>query len=291
MTARTALRCAVAGPLCDGIEIGEILEGTVIDVLDVAVGQNPTAIIRRADFVVAFLDDNVPSTLVDVGIAVALKKPLLLIAETSHDIPDRLLGFPWLLTQGLTREDLALQLRSFASAFLPKPTTSTESSVARRGPRLEEAVAKAPKRGEVQSWQPTRELNREQFHSDVEFQVAETLSRAGATVVAQVRDSHELTIPDMAASFPELGASFSTVLIEVVGRMTSITTKKAALRAGMDQRGTLLGMLVTLEELADPDPSPGIIVLSIDRLIDLVESNQMLPTLRLARNRVVHRAG
>src|SRR5690349_11721124 len=130
MTSQAALRCVVVGHH-DWIDLREALAESGVSVMDVALGSDPVATIRSATFVVAFLDGGIPSTLVDVGIAVALKKPLLLVAESSTDIPDRLLGYPWLLTNGLGQKDLALQIRSFASAFLPKPTTVSDSSITR----------------------------------------------------------------------------------------------------------------------------------------------------------------
>ena len=117
------------------------------------------------------------------------------------------------------------------------------------------------------------------------------MSRAGATVVAQMREPSALSIPDLAASFPELGPSFSTVLIEIAARKTRLTSKKLALRTAMEERGLQLGMLVTLEELEDAEPEPGVLVISLQRLEDLVETKQLLPTLRMARNRVVHWVG
>lgn len=289
MTSQTVLRCAVAGAH-EGIDLGEVLADSGVAVLDVAFGANPVATMRRANFVVAFLEADAPSTLVDVGIAVALKKPLLLVAESSLDIPDRLLGYPWLLTEGLAYEDLALQIVGFASAFLPKPTIPRDTSTARLRKRGDQLVPEIPRRSTKPAPRPTsQQLAREQFHSDTEFQVAQTLSRAGAAVVAQMREISALTIPDLAASFPNLGPSFSTVLVEIGGRKTRLSSKKAALRVAMEERDLQLAMLVTFEELEDAEPDPGILVMSLHRLDELVETNQLLPTLRLARNRVVHR--
>lgn len=292
MTSRT-VRCVVAGPR-GGTDLEEILSGLDATVVDVAFGPSPIATVRGASFVVAFLDRDVPSTLVDVGIAVALKKPLLLVAAEARDIPDRLLGFPWLLTQGLTHSDLALQIRGFASAFVPKQTASPASGEL---PRLdaERIVPVAPRRRtELRPRRFERPLRREQFDSEPEFAVAETLSRAGATVVPQARDTSASYIPDMAASFPELGPSFSTVLIEVSPQRLMASKMRALrrdLRDALNERGLQLGILVTVEEVEDAESEPGLLILSMQRLTELVDSGRLLPTLKQARNRVVHEAG
>ncbi|MFK5582451.1 hypothetical protein [Serinicoccus sp. LYQ131] len=289
MTSRPVLRCAVVGPH-GWLGLSEALADSVATVVDLALSSDPVATIRRSTFVIAFLDGGTSSTLVDVGVALALKKPLLLVAEASSDIPDRLLGYPWLLTEGLAYEDLVLQIKGFASAFLPKPTTARDRAVKvlRTGPHhfLRETP---PGRSESTSKPISRQPSREQFHSDTEFRVAQILSRAGATVVAQMREPSALSIPDLAASFPGLGPSFSTVLIEIAARQARLASKKSALRSAMEERGLQLGVLVTLEEPEDAEPEFGILTISLQQLEDLVETNKLLPTLRILRNRVVHR--
>jgi len=289
MSPDAVLQCAVAGPH-DDLDISQAFADAAVAVSDVALESDPVATIRRANFVVAFLSEGASSTLVDVGIAIALRKPVLLVAESSRNIPDRLLGYPRLVTNGLSYEDLALQLRSFAMAFVPKSTTARDEPVMRLRVGTDDSVSVARLPNvEGAPKAASRQLSRVEFHSDTEFQVAATLSRAGATVVAQMREAQALTIPDLAASFPDLGPSFSTILVEIGARKTPLLSKKGALRSAMEERGLQLGMLVTLEELDDTNPDPGILVISLPRLGELVESNQLLATLRQARNRVVHR--
>lgn len=267
MPSKADVRCALIGTF-DQARVGDVLAESSVTVVDVASQRSSVEAIRKSDFAVVLLGAGNDGALVDAGIAIALKKSLLIIAKSSRVIPDRLIGQPRLIVEGLRREDFLLQLRTFAAAFpLRSPSKKLTKDI------------------RVDFTYPGVLAN---YDSRLELRVAELLSFAGATVVGKKREKSMSRIPDLAAYFSALGQDFSTVLVEVKGSHGSVRSGSEYLREALHERNLHLGILVIDGELLEDSPSSGIVVLSLKGLEDLVAKDLLIDVLLRERNRVVH---
>ena len=300
MDAKESVRAAVSFAPWPNSRVVDALGDAKVQVVDLSEVADPVADLRKCKFLVAFFGaEPAPVVLVHVGNALALRKPVLIVAEFFDVVPLFLRVHPVLVSSGLTDAEIDFQISAFAKPFLPAPpverVTVDDASIAVRAEasRVERHVRVVqPKRPHERRPGEVAALSRERFHSEAEFEVASLLAAGGAIVVPQDLGARGVNVPDLAATFGELGPGVSPLLVEVGGRRADVERKRKELMDALSARGLMLGLLVTLDDGDfELQPDRNVLVVGIRQLRQLVSDAQLSSVLRQARNHVVHQAG
>jgi hypothetical protein len=285
--------CAISPGLAGSGPIWEALTDLGFEVRDLQDADDPTRDIRASRLLIAILGHE-PSAavLLEVGMALGLKRPVLLVAESTDTLPAALLSRPTIMSRGLAPDEVRAQVTAFAQV-LAKPrtptkprTTPTTVEAEHRPPRYTSEPLSHPGSRQRVSTPPRRNY----FESESAYEVASLLTESGGLVVAQDLGAHGTNMPDLAVSFPNLGTGFSTVLVEIAGLRADTVAKREQLEAACRERGVLLALLVTLDDFPQTQFLRGVATLSLSSLRRLVEDDEFGSWLVKARNRVVHGA-
>jgi hypothetical protein len=275
--------------------IRRALQSAGVEVVDLQDAPDRVKALSGCSFLVASLGSPPsPNTLIEIGLAIGMRKPVLIIADLAVDVPLTLSDQPLIIAEGLAQEDLNLQVHAFAGGFrtrypqTPRDWSYFDEMLRRTAPQARQTDPRV-RRPEGITNVKRRELARDLFRSDAEFEVASLLTAAGAGVAAQDLGPDLRRVPDLAASFAELGPGFVPLLVEIAGRKAKLEQKAEQLRSALGERGLQLGLLVALDEIQeDLVPHRNVVTLGFRQLGQLVNDGELVPSLRRARNRIVH---
>lgn len=254
-------------------------------------GPDAVVAVRQANLILAVIDyvPN-PATLVEIGVALSLEKPILLLVRDRNAVPLVLAGLPQV---EMTSEDpagIAYQISSFIDAFVARvrPRRSTPARGAEKGARAadrEPAMRSAP-----ESRTPLR-LSPE---NSAEESVAELLEAAGGKVVSQPLGPQARWRPDLAVWFPFLEGSFNPVIVEIAGRLAKTDKIYREMHQQLVAGRGRIALVVRLDDEVEPRDAearsswPGVFVLTLRELQAHVEQGTFEHWLRRARNVLVH---
>jgi hypothetical protein len=250
-------------------------------------------LITRADVVCVLLQDkNSPNVYLELGYALGLRRPVVIISEASvlpMDLSDQF----WIKTSLDDRPALTFQLQAFLANLRPQKPLRSER-IALSTPRPKPSATPRPK--------PSKLMPSGRPGSAMERELLKALQNSAEieSIASQPRgDGDRGYIPDFAIWLAAAPKTIeSPVLIEVKGgRLGPTAIDKAVdqIRA-FAQAGDVRTGLVIAGSRSKRGPrvkslAPLIFVLSLEEVQELLDSGKLVETLRRERNRFAHSAG
>jgi hypothetical protein len=291
-----AVRCFVSSPA--DISLGavtralEVMGVEVRDLRSMSGGAELSGWMRNemaaSDMVLVLLPESrpyPPAFMVEIGVAIGLGKPLLVLTPEGHEVPSDLAGVPYGRVAFDDSEAIALHLRALVQSLKASP-----------GPTWTGSGHAAPQ-PEVGAWlaQSLRELaDRDPGERArlLETLVVELFRRAGGLVESgPPRDDS----PDVAVMFDEVPALSGPLLVDVKLYGRGQHPDRSALQQlqrYVAERGALLGILLYWSPGAEPlsqTPNlPGLIAINLSELAQDLQSRALPEVLAVARNRAIH---
>lgn len=278
-------RCFISAPFGVGLGVlPELLKERLISwewAKDV--GENPTAEtgLADADFAIVVLNGTKADYrgVFDAGVAVGLRKPILLIQTKSRVLPVDFRRFASVKTNLSDRDAISFHLDLFLAA--PRVAVNYAAPALRS---LGREVSSGP-RESIQH-----------FDSELERRVYQAVLAAGGTAISEPRSTSDTKYrPDFLAWLGNIDPDMlDPVVIEVRGHTVSSEAQRIEeLLLGFMQTARVRMALVLT---ADAPPqrnqqlSPNILWLTIDDFEALTASAELGVYVRRARNRIVHGA-
>jgi hypothetical protein len=234
--------------------------------------------ISRADFVIGVLDNLAPreNVLLELGMGIGLRKPVVLLRSGEAVIPSDLSDFPSFATDLEDGKLLSFQLDLFIRGLEKKGSAKrTFPFTSSKGHHLEDEPP------------PSR------FASAIEQSVAAAITRAGGRVTVPARTGRQMT-PDLLMWLPQLDPDLlNPAAIEIATRETGSEFLQQKLAEFVRSSGLRCGLIVansiSLErELRKRPPIPYIFVLSLNELRSKLEGSELSLWLKKERNRLAH---
>jgi len=238
--------------------------------------------IRKTNFVVGVLNDRTPreNVMLELGMAIGLGKPILLLKVGETVVPSELSGFSLLATDLEDERLLSFQVDLFLRSLEGKPSSKRTFPFS------------APSSTEVDDLTPLPGL----FESAFEQSVAAAINKAGGRVTIPSPTGQERT-PDLLMWLPQLDKDlFNPAAIEVVGsKQVDLKAVQQRLASFIRSTGLRSGLIVvnstSLErKVRQLTPIPYIFVLTLHELKSKLSSSELAVWLKHERNRLAHGA-
>lgn len=240
--------------------------------------------ISKADFVIGVLHDLArENVLLELGMAIGLNKPLMLLKAGESALPSDLSNFPHFATDLQDKKLLSFQLDLFIRGLEGKPRAKRTFPFASAGTsKLYD--------------EPPPEL----FESALEQSVAAAINRAGGRVTIPTHGGREripdLLIPDLLMWLPQLDKDLlNPAAIEVANRakLADLDSLQRRLASFIRSSGLRCGLIVvnslSLErDLHKLPPIPYIFIISLSELKAKLETSELAVWLKKERNRLAH---
>jgi hypothetical protein len=236
--------------------------------------------VKKADFVIGVLHepDARHNVLLELGMAIGLGKPFLLLKTADIELPSELSGSPQFTTDLKDERLLSFHLDLFLRSLEGKPRSKRTFPF---------AASKTATLNEI----PPPAI----FESAVEQSVAAAIGRAGGRVTIPSQTGEERT-PDLLMWLPQLDKDlFNPAAIEVVGspKLADLKTQQLRLAGFIRSTGIRCGLIVVNSISLEPEigkliPIPYVFVLTLHDLKTRLESSELASWVKRERNRLAH---
>lgn len=233
--------------------------------------------IKKADFIVCVLHGDTPSqnVLIEIGMAIGLGKPLLVLSVGKTEIPFDLSGSTVFVTDLHNEKLLSFHLDLFLRSL---------------SERRKSKASPQPSLPTIRDATPLQ-----LFDSDLEQSTAVAIARVGGRVTIPSRTSGERT-PDLLMWLPQFDKNlFNPAAVEVTGGTADVDLETLKLRLASFVRSTGLqcGLIVVnsvaLErEARKLKPIPYVFVLTLNELKAKLQSSELASWVKHERNRLAH---
>lgn len=249
-------------------------------------------LIRRADFVIGVIlgTPGDANTMYEIGIAVGLYKPVLLILTGEHSLPHNLSAFPHVRASLADGHALALHLDLLMQ--------SVKKGLRRRTPSWQ---APRSTKTPTDTIRPRKPLTEPKYtESSLEAEIANLITRAGGQVILHphLEAPSGKFIPDILFWLPAGDAELlNPAVVEIkAGRLHKpyLDQTQQQLIEFMQEAGVRTGLIVGRGLTPDAprgfrgSPALNIFFLDLDEFQNLLRSSQLGDRLREERNRAVH---
>lgn len=250
---------------------GQLVVTTIIDA------------IRSADFVIGVLHETraQSNNLLEIGAALGLGKPLLLLKRGEGGVPSTLAHLECLSTDLQDQKLLSFQVDMFLRSLDKRRTERRPNKPS------------SSERKRMPSNLPSLQLE-----SALEQSLVDAVVASGGRVTAPSRKRAEYT-PDLLIWLPDADAELlNPAVVEVTGLrdVADLVEKRERLSRFLLSSGLQCGIIALHDaksstfKLQDIRAIPGIYVVSIDALISMLAQDQLASWLRTERNRLAHGA-
>lgn len=261
-------------------DLGVAWQWALSDRSDQPILASVVSAIKRSDFVIGVLQYGKPTgnVLFELGIAVGLSKPRLLLKIGSADVPDEL-GTSAVFESDLKDPDLLVfQVDLFLQSLNSRPPLKRKHHSLPQTKKLISDVA-AP----------------DLFGSALEQSVAAAIARNGGRVTIPSRLGHERT-PDLLMWMPQLDHElFNPAAIEVVGTKKATDLRKLQLQFAnfLHSSGVRCGLIVVNSVLGEKElqklpPIPWVFTITFSDFKAKLASGELGRWAKHERNRLAH---
>jgi hypothetical protein len=261
-------------------DLGVVWEWALSDSSDKPILPSVVSAIKRTDFVIGVLQDGqlTGNVLFELGIAVGLGKPRLLLRIGPAELPNQL-GTSAVFDSDLTDPKLlAFQVDLF----------------------LRSLDSRLPLKRKHQSMSQTKKPVQDMAAPDLlgsalEQSVAAAITRRGGRVTIPSRVGHERT-PDLLMWMPHLDSElFNPAAIEVVGtpKVPDLSRLQLQFASFLESSGLRCGLIVVKSALGEKElqrltPIPWIFTITLSDFEDKLDSGDLGRWARHERNRLAH---
>jgi Nucleoside 2-deoxyribosyltransferase len=241
-------------------------------------------IIRHVDFVIAVLTDQTTdnNTLFEIGVAVGIEKPVLLILPIERKIPLKLETVPYVRVPLEDEQAIALHLDLLI-----------------RNIRMNNGRFRYPVSEQLKTI-PTPVVPKDGHREgglSLQAEIVDLIEQAGGQVLLQNPDAAGFR-PDLLVWFPEQDPElFNPAVIELKNRplsATRLTKIENQLVQFLENTGVRIGMIVAPEVEAERptgfrgSPAVNVFFINVERFRELLRTGQLADHLRRERNRAAH---
>jgi hypothetical protein len=228
-----------------------------------------------------------PAFLVEIGMALGLAKPILILAPEDRP-PSDLAGVQYVRASPDDSKALELHLRALVEASaVPRGLRSPPTRRVRAQPDVAAWLARS-----LQELAAKPELGAQDQARSLETLVAELFRRAGGLV--ETAEASSADAPDLAVMFDQFPALEGPLLVDVKVRRHGRPPERSALdrlQRYVLERGALLGVLVYWSpagRLPAPAGTWPLITIDLTHLTEELETQSLPDVLAKERNRAVH---
>ena len=244
--------------------------------------------VEESDLVIIALPPTAPdpaAIMVEIGVALGLRKPVLILAPKDRESPSALAGLRYVRADLDDAEAIALHIRALQKS-IPEHREAAATPTARRSTEPQSEVA-AWLTVSLHQLRQSSGIERNQLLESI---VSSLFERAGGLVETAPRTDDG---PDLAVMFGADSATPGVLLVEAKATYAWRPLEQAMLQLEryVADRGAQLGVLIYWSpklSVRPPDGSPRVLALDLAELPGRLEEQSLAELLAAERNRKVH---